>query len=153
MPSTPPRDHLPVPPVGGGMPPRRALRRLLVALGMLALWTALLWLSGWFALPLLLTLLLALLYWLDLGRAIRAARHPSPWMRALGLLMGVPQALLGLLSCAIGLGLIGWVLYNSLVERQPGYSGGWLSVGIGPALLLIGGGWLVSAFRADAGDT
>ncbi len=69
--------------------------------------------------------------------------------RTLGVVMGVPQALLGLISAGVGLSIIGWVLYNTFIERQPQYSGGFLTLGIGPTLVLFGLAWVRSAFRNE----
>jgi hypothetical protein len=41
------------------------------------------------------------------------------------------------------------VLYNTLVERQPEYTGGLMTLGVGPALVLFGMTWLRSAFRGQ----
>lgn len=71
-------------------------------------------------------------------------------VRLLGFAMGMPQALFGVGVAIIGLGIIGWVLYNSFVERQEQYSGGFMTLGMGPVLVLFGTAWLRSAFRADA---
>ncbi|MEG2803262.1 hypothetical protein [Stenotrophomonas sp.] len=104
----------------------------------------------WFFLLLcLLSLPTSILYWMDVGRALRNGDVPGRARRLAGLLMGLPQALFGLLSAGMGLSLIGWVLYNSLVERQPSYSGGFLTWGLGPALTWIGVHWALSAFRRD----
>lgn len=103
--------------------------------------------NSFFFLPFLISFPFVILYWIDLGREIRSAPGLGRLGRALGILMGVPQALFGLLCAAIGLAMIVWVLYNTFVERQPEYTGGFLTLGIGPVLVLFGLGWLVSAFR------
>lgn len=105
--------------------------------------------NGGFFLGFVVSLPLAILYWMDLGQAIRNSADQRTWVRLLGFLMGVPQALFGLACAATGAAIIGWVLYNTLIERQPEYSGGFLGFGIGPALVLFGVGWLVSAFRRN----
>lgn len=105
--------------------------------------------NGFFFLFFLLSLPLAVLYWIDLGREIRNTQKPSPLGRVLGVLMGVPQALFGLLCIAAGSVIVGWVLYNTFVERQPEYTGGFLTLGIGPVLVLFGLGWLLGAFRSE----
>ena len=93
------------------------------------------------------------LYWIDFGREIRNARGRGRLWVIFGILLGVPQAFFGLLSAAIGLTIVVWVLYNLLVERQPQFTGSFLSLGIGPALVAFGAGWLASAFRGDAGSS
>ena len=67
--------------------------------------------------------------------------------------MGVPQALFGLLCAFSGMAIVVWVLYNTFVERQPQYTGGFMALGIGPALILFGLSWLVTAFRHDPGKS
>lgn len=103
--------------------------------------------SGWFLLGFVAALPLSILYWMDLGQALRDTADRRPWVRLLGLVMGVPQALFGLACASIGAAIIAWVLYNTFVERQPEYTGGFLSFGIGPLLVLFGAGWLFTAFR------
>jgi hypothetical protein len=80
---------------------------------------------------------------------LRDAGHRRPLNRFFGLVMGIPQALLGLTCVAFGLAMIAWVLYNSFIERQPEYSGGFLTFGIGPLSLMLGVGWLLDAFRVS----
>lgn len=103
--------------------------------------------NGFFFLFTLISLPLAVLYWIDLGRQLRNVQGGGRMMRLLGIVMGVPQALFGLAVVLVGLAIIGWVLYNTFVERQEQYSGGLMTLGIGPVLVLFGTGWLRSAFR------
>jgi len=98
--------------------------------------------------PLLAPLLV--LRWFDLSRGVRDLPTSSKALRAVGILFGLPQALFGLVSIAIGAGLTAWVVYNSFVERLPEYTGGFLTLGIGPALVAFGTVWVRSAFdRSD----
>ena len=60
--------------------------------------------------------------------------------------MGLPQALFGIACAAIGIAIICWVLYNSFFERDPNYTGSFLTLGIGPVLTLFGIGLAVDAF-------
>lgn len=109
--------------------------------------------SGYFMTGVVVALPLSILYWIDLGQEIRNTQSSSTSLRILGILMGVPQALFGLLCVLIGLTIIVWVLYNSFVERQPQFTGSFLSFGIGPMLCLFGTAWLFRAFRAQPKDT
>jgi len=129
-------------------------RKLALSLAVMCLSFPMLRLSGWFGLGIPIGLLLSILYWLDLASELRDATSSSRAIRVLAVLMGVPQALLGLVSLGMGLALVCWVLYNTFVERQPEYSGGFLTLGFGPALILFGLGWLVTAFRgrSDGSD-
>lgn len=122
-------------------------RKLALSLALLFGSVALLGASGWFGVGIPVGLILSILYWFDLAGELRNTRSSSRMLRIAGLLMGVPKALFGLLCAGIGISLIGWVFYNSFVERQPEYSGEFLRFGIGPMLVLFGVGWVVSAFR------
>lgn len=104
--------------------------------------------SGYFMTGVVVALPLSILYWLDLVQEIRSRDSNSTSLHILGVLMGIPQALFGLLCVLAGLSIIVWVLYNTFVERQPEYSGSLLSFGLGPVLCLFGMSWLVSAFPA-----
>jgi hypothetical protein len=92
-------------------------------------------------------LVLSILYWFDLGQELRAKPLANRALRIAGLLMGVPQALFGLLCLVAGLAIVGWVLYNSFWQRDPHYTGGFLTLGIGPVLALFGSGLLFDSFR------
>ena len=105
--------------------------------------------NGIFVLGSVACLLFSILLWKDLGQAFRNTDNPSHLTRVFGILMGVPQALFGLASVAIGLSIILWVLYNSFFGTDPNYSGGLLSFGIGPLLVMFGLAWIASAFRRD----
>jgi hypothetical protein len=95
-------------------------------------------------------LLFSILYWFDLGYQLRNAANKTRFIRFFSIIMGIPQALFGLVCVSIGLAIVIWVLYNTFVDRQPEYTGGFLTFGIGPLLILFGIGWLVSAFRSES---
>jgi hypothetical protein len=103
--------------------------------------------NGWFGLGAALVLPIVILLWFDLGRELRASSSTSRLTRLAGVLMGVPQALFGAVCAAAGIAIVYWVLYNSFWERDPHYSGSFLSFGIGPVLVLIGAGFIADAFR------
>lgn len=72
--------------------------------------------------------------------------------RAFNLLFRVPLALFGLVCIVAGLSIIGWVLYNILVERQKEYTGpSWIlglgSFGVAVPLVVFGWFTLRSAWR------
>ena len=105
--------------------------------------------NGLFFLFFLASLPLAVLSWMDLGRELRRAENRGSVIHTLGIVMGAPQAFFGLVAIGIGLSIVAWVLYNTFVQRQPHYSGGFLTFGIGPALAVFGVGLLRSAFRTE----
>jgi hypothetical protein len=88
----------------------------------------------------------AFLYMLDLRQALLEVEHANWLARALRMLIALPQAIAGLVSLCSGLAIIGWVLYNSFVERLPEYSGGFLTFGLSSMLVLFGFGLLRNAF-------
>jgi hypothetical protein len=92
---------------------------------------------------------LSILWWMDLGRLLRAIEQPTSLQRVLGILFGIPQALFGLLCIVAGGSMVAWVLWNSVVQQESQYSGGFLTFGIGPMLVLFGAGWVVYAFKRD----
>ena len=91
----------------------------------------------------------SIMYWMDVGGHLRDLENPRKWQRVLGIAFGAPQALLGITSIGIGLAIIGWVLYNSLIERTSDFSGGFLALGIGPLLVSAGAFWVALAFKRD----
>ena len=141
---------------------RSLLAFVAVVLGLLALAGAIRvtvstsdgWLTLWFILFVFVGIPLLLLTWVDLGRALRRLPDPSPVVYLLMLLFAVPQVALALVAIVCGATLFGWVLYNSFVKRLPEYSGGFLTFGIGPALISFGVIWLrqaLSRHRRGAG--
>ena len=104
------------------------------------------WLTLWFLLFIFVGIPLLILSWVDLGRAIRGAQNQTRLLFTLGILFGFPQAVFGILAMICGISIIGWVVYNAFVKRQPEYGGGFLTFGIGPALVVFGWFWLRGAF-------
>lgn len=98
--------------------------------------------SGWSSLFVLLLILLAfpifIMSWFDFTEELRRLHSPSIILKFFLLLFGVPQALFGVLSITMGMSLIAWVVYNSLIERQAQYTGGFLTLGFGPGMVLLG---------------
>lgn len=95
---------------------------------------------------LFLCLPLILVAWLDVARTLSEVRARSFGGRCLRVFMCGPQALLGLVTLLIGLVIMGWVLYNSCVERLPQYRGGFLTFGVSTAFVAAGWTWLREAF-------
>jgi hypothetical protein len=122
-------------------------RKLGFSFVLLACSILLLRVNGWFGVGIPIGLVLSILYWFDYGRELRARPPKSRALRIVGFLMGVPQALFGLLCMAAGIAIIVWVLYNSLWRHDSAYTGGFLTFGIGPLAALFGFGFLADAFR------
>ena len=89
----------------------------------------------------------AFLWLLELRSALLAEKAAKWPKRTLGMLIGLPQAIFGLFSLCAGLAIIGWVLYNNFVERQPEYSGGFLTFGMSTGMTVYGYRWLRNAFQ------
>ena len=123
-------------------------RRLLVAWIILIGSAQLLRVNGWFGIVVALPLVIVL--WFDLGRELRTAPNASRIGRIAGLLMGVPQALFGLVCAVAGIAIVCWVIYNSFWKRDPHYTGAFLTFGIGPALALSGVGLVFDAFKRSS---
>lgn len=124
-----------------------AAGKLGLSFAVLVLSVALLRVDGWFGVGIPFGLILSILYWFDFGRELRSKPPENIWLRRLGLLMGVPQALFGLLCLGSGVAIICWVIYNTFWHRDPHYTGGFLTFGVGPVLTLFGAGWIYDAFR------
>jgi hypothetical protein len=108
--------------------------------------------NDFFFLSFIVGFIFSIMYWIEVGGHLRDLENPRRWQRLLGFAFGVPQALLGITSIAMGVAIIGWVLYNSLIERTSEYSGGFLTLGIAPMLIAAGAFWVVLAFkRSHAG--
>jgi hypothetical protein len=104
------------------------------------------WLGAWFLLLIYGAFPVLILAWIDFGHALRNAPSSSKVLFVLGVIFGLPQALLGLLALVAGIAIVGWVLYNSFIARLPEYTGGFLTFGLGPVLALFGLFWLREAF-------
>src|SRR5690606_18916109 len=85
---------------------------------------------------------LILVAWVDVARTLSEVPAKSWGGRALRILTRGPQALFGLVTLLIGLAIIAWVLYNSFVERQPQYRGGFLTFGVSTLFVAMGWSWL-----------
>jgi hypothetical protein len=109
-------------------------------------------LSGWLALGIPVGLVLSILYWFDLGRALRAAPAEHRMLRTIGLFMGVPQALFGVFCAAAGVAIVGWVVYNAFWHRDPRHLGGLITFGLPPLLVMFGAGLTIDAFKRSSSD-
>lgn len=107
------------------------------------------WLTAWFILFSFVGLPILILSWIDLGHSLRAIEDPPLVIKVLAVLFGVPQAIFGLISFGIGVSIVGWVLYNTLIETLPQYSGGFLTFGVATALVLFGIYWIREAFLRE----
>jgi hypothetical protein len=88
------------------------------------------------------------------GPSLAGSKNPTALVRTLAFIFTVPQELFAIFAIICGITLIGWVTYNSLIKRVPQYSGGFLTFGIGPALISFGVLWLrQTRFRRPAGNS
>ena len=112
------------------------------------------WLTAFFLLFIFVGIPLLILTWVDFGRHLRAAKNPTALVKTLAFIFTVPQVLFAIFAIICGITLTGWVTYNSLIKRVPEYTGGFLTFGIGPALISFGVLWLRQArFRRPAGSS
>jgi hypothetical protein len=86
------------------------------------------------------------LYMLELRQALLDIEHAAWPIRIVRALIALPHAVAGLVSLCMGLAMIGWVLYNSFVERLQEYSGGFLTFGVSFMLVVFGFALLRGAF-------
>ena len=107
------------------------------------------WLSAWLILFIFVGIPVLILSWIDLGRSLRSIKKPTIFINILSIIFGVPQALFGMISIIIGVSLVIWVLYNTFIETQPEYTGGILTFGVAPGLILFGVYWLRVAFTRE----
>ena len=90
---------------------------------------------------------------IEMGKTLREAPEAPRALRAVGLILSIPQALFGFVAVALGVAITLWTAYNLLVERQPQFTGGLIpSLGIGPALALAGYWWMRTAFTRKRGS-
>lgn len=125
-------------------------RKLLLAGLVLVGSVLLLRINGWLGVGFVVALPIVILLWFDLGRELRTSPSAGRVGRVAGLLMGVPQALFGVVCAAAGVAIVCWVLYNSFWKRDPHYTGGFLTFGVGPVLALFGVGLVFDSFRRSS---
>ena len=102
--------------------------------------------TGWFGLLFIVSLICSILFCLDYTAELRALEQKTKIQEYISVFLFLLQALFGLTSFLIGFSLAIWVLYNTFVEKPPEYSGGFLTFGIAPALILFGLAALKSIF-------
>ena len=125
--------------------------KLLVAVGCMVAFFFMAILSEWLLFLSFFSFIAALMYSLDLAYELREIENPTGFQRLLRFLFAIPQVVLAVSAVLIGLAIAVWVIYNTFVERLPQYSGGFLTFGIAPMMLLVGIGWLYSIFRRKDG--
>lgn len=103
--------------------------------------------NDFFFLTFIVAFLFSILYWIDFGGVLRDLENPRWWQRILGVLFGIPQALLGLTSIAIGIALVVWVPYRIFIEGASDYAGGLGALGLGASLISFGFFWVALAFK------
>lgn len=106
--------------------------------------------SDFFFVTFIIGLILSTLYCMDVGQILRDTERPSRIQRSMGILLGIPQAFFGLICFLIGVAIVLWVIYNTFIERQPLYSGGFLTLGMAPLMIAAGVAWILFAFKRSA---
>ena len=123
-------EELDVAPPPPDRPVRRALERLLLALALLAADCALVPLLGprstvaaliAFAVAMLVLLPLCIVLWFDLARAACAASTSSRFLHHARLVLGIPQAVFGVLALIYVLGVGAFLLYMAFLQRSTGH--------------------------------
>ncbi len=105
--------------------------------------------NGIFMLGSLVGFILSILWIVDLKRQLQAGPAAGTGRRVALAVLAIPQAFLGLTALAIGLAIIGWILYNLLVERQPQFVFQLVALPVPFALVVIGAKWLMGAFGRE----
>jgi len=103
--------------------------------------------SGWFGICFVLGLVLSILYCLDYAAELRSLENPTKLQNIMLMLLTVPQVLFGIGVLGVGVSIALWVLYNTFIERQPEYTGGFLTFGMAPVFIVFGLGLLVSTIK------
>jgi len=104
-------------------------------------------LTGWFGLLFLVSLIYSILYCFDYTGELRLIEEKSKYQKFISKVLLFPMVIFGLIALSIGLSVVVWVLYNTFIERQPQYTGGFLTFGIAPALVIFGLILLKSMFK------
>ncbi len=102
--------------------------------------------TSWFGLLFLVSLICSILFCIDYAAELKALERKTKIQEYISVLLFFTKALFGLTSFLIGISIAAWVLFNTFVEKQPEYSGGFLTFGISPALILFGLAALKSVF-------
>ncbi len=104
--------------------------------------------STFFFLTVLAGFIASVVYFFDFGSELRQISNPTRNEKILGILFGVPQALLGLTGVAFGISMILWKLYNVFIVRQPEYTSSFKATAFACFLVIGGAAMLASAFRS-----
>jgi hypothetical protein len=133
----------------------RTSTKLLIALALIPASLPLMRLSEWFGLGFPVGLVLSILWGIDYAAELRG-RAALAWpQRIVMVVLSSLQALFALLVLACGLGILAWVGWNLLVERQPAFEWRAGSLALAFAMVAGGAGWLWATFarrqRAPAG--
>ena len=108
--------------------------------------------TGWFGLLFLISLICSILFCFDYAGELRSLERKTKYQKFISIVLFLPQAFFGLIAFSIGISIALWVLYNTFIERLPEYSGGFLTFGIAPALIIFGLVSLRSVFINNKGD-
>jgi hypothetical protein len=122
-------------------------KKLFIALLLVPVSLVLMRFSGWFGVGFTAGIILSILYCIDYVAELRSMESPTKTQQFMLMLLTVPQVLFGLGVFTIGISITLWVLYNTFIERQPQYTGGFLTFGMAPAFILFGIGLITSAIK------
>jgi len=112
--------------------------KLLIAILLLPSSILLMRVTGWFGLLFIMSLICSILFCFDYAGELRLLEHKTKYQKIISGVLLLPQALFGLISFLIGISIALWVLYNTFIETQSEYSGGFLTFGVAPALIIFG---------------
>jgi hypothetical protein len=119
---------------------RKALVQLTLCVGVLVVWVILSMFSPAWSVLGILVIPAVFLALVDLGRALRST--PSRVATILGVLVGLPQAVAGLVSMLAGIIIVAAFLFWP--ERGEGNN--WVVLLVGPLLVVFGIWWLRDVF-------
>lgn len=104
-------------------------------------------LSPWFGLIFIVCFILSILYTIDYFGELKALKKPSKTQKIILSFLFIPHLLISLFAITFGCVIFGWVLYNNFIERQPDYTGGFLTFGVAPGFIILGITNIVSYFK------
>jgi hypothetical protein len=126
---------------------RQTLRRLGGASALVIAMSASAWLtaSELFLIPAVIGMVPVLLYAFEVGARLRDGEVAGRWSRVLGVLIGAPQALLGVALLVFGASMLVFNTYQALIDDSAEISGRIVAITIGLLLMITGALWALGA--------